>query len=116
MRRPVRASLVAFALTGLLGLLDVSPAWAQQHTVLTLVATRREAPASVVDDIIYTELNERFGESLDYYSEHLDVARFSDPEYSSVLGMFLKEKYSGYDFDLVIAPTDATVDLLRDRR
>jgi signal transduction histidine kinase len=85
--------------------------------VLTLLAMRREAPASVVlDNVIQTVLSQELGGPLDYYSEHLDVGRFPDPEYKDAIGGFLKRKYAGHQFDLIVAPTNSAVDFLRSHR
>jgi signal transduction histidine kinase len=101
----------------LLLLSDATPLWAQQQRVLTLLAMRRDAPGAIVmDQLIYSRLSDQFQGSLDYYSEYLDVGRFSDPLYTNALRAFLKEKYAGYAFDLVVAPTDSTVDFLRGYR
>jgi signal transduction histidine kinase len=113
----MRAPLVALTLTSLLCLLDATPLWAQQHRVLTIVASRRDAPGSVVlDQVRQSVLTRELGRTLDYYAEHLDVSRFTDPDYLSTFRAYLKQKYADTRFDLVIAPTDASVDFLRTHR
>src|SRR5262249_6524650 len=43
---------------------------------------------------------------LDYYSEFIDLARFGAADYQSALRDFLKQKYKGTHFDLLIATAD----------
>jgi signal transduction histidine kinase len=108
---------VVLTLAALIWLLDVTALWAQQQRILTIVASRRDAPGSVVlDEVLQSELSRELGQSLDYYAEHLDVSRFADPDYLPTFRSYLTRKYSGIEFDLVIAPTDASVDFLRAHR
>jgi signal transduction histidine kinase len=117
MRAPVKYRFVALAVSCLTWLLAVPPVFAQQHRVLTLLATRQDAPPSIVyDDVIRSVMTEDLGGTLEYYSEYLDVERFSDEEYVVALRGFLQRKYSGQDFDVVIAPTKGTLDFIRAHR
>ena len=44
-----------------------------------------------------------------YDSEHIDAARFPDPQYQSTILDFLRLKYHGQRFDLVSAIQDEAV-------
>jgi signal transduction histidine kinase len=46
-------------------------------------------------------------EGLDYYSEFIDVSRFSDPVYLDALRDFLHRKYADVPFDVVIAMNES---------
>lgn len=99
MRRCLSIALVVVALG------PVSVAWAatQKH-VLVLYATRRDAQVAVIGDRQLPQILQREqSQPIDYYSEHLDLARFSDPGYQAVVADFLDAKYSEQCFDVVIA-------------
>lgn len=83
---------------------DISHAQGRQKEVLTLYSTRRDSQISVVGDReIPRILEQRLPGELDYYSEHLDQSRFSDPSYERAFHDFLRLKYEGRRFDVVIA-------------
>jgi hypothetical protein len=48
-------------------------------------------------------LRQRLGGKLDYYAEHIDVPRFSEPGYLPAFRAFLRTKYERHDLDLIIA-------------
>ena len=92
-------------------------AGAAQKSVLVLYATRPDARISVLGDRELPRLLERgLGERVDHYSEHLDLARFADPQYRSAVADFLRYKYSGQRFDLVIAMHEIVVDFIDSQR
>ena len=92
-------------------------AFAQQKSVLVLYATRRDAQIAVVGDReLPRVLEEGLRDSLDYYSEFLDQARLSLPEYQDAFGDFLKVKYSGHRFDLVMAMGDVPLGFVANLR
>jgi signal transduction histidine kinase len=94
--------------------MDVSTAWAEQRRVLALIASRREAAAAATFDEVFRQvLGQKLGPTLDYYSEYLDSQRFADPDYLPALGAFLKRKYAGLQFDLILTPTNAGADFLQ---
>ena len=96
----------------LLGAADAS-AQQQQKDVLVLYATRPDANVSVIGDRELPEILERgLGGRVSYYSEHLDLARFAEPRYHTLLGDFLQLKYSGQKFDLVVAMHDTVLKFL----
>jgi signal transduction histidine kinase len=86
--------------------------------VLVLYSTRRDAEFSVIGERELPRiLDAGLGRELDYYSEFLDVARFPDPSYGIAFGDFLRIKYQGIRFDLVIALQDVAIEFLnRSRR
>ncbi|HET9396370.1 MAG TPA: hypothetical protein VFO36_09965, partial [Nitrospiraceae bacterium] len=105
------------ALTCLLCLLCAVPCWAQQYTVLTLLATRREAPGNVVyDEVVQRVLSEKLVGTVDHYSEYLEIGRFEHPEYLPAVRAFVRQKYSGVRFDLILASTNAAVEFLQEYR
>jgi signal transduction histidine kinase len=86
-----------------------SVAWAadEHKRVLVLYSTRRDAEFSIVgEDVLPKILDVGLGRDLDYYSEFIDVTRFPDPSYRVAFGDFIRVKYQGVAFDLVIAMGD----------
>src|SRR5262245_56167968 len=78
-----------------------------QKRVLTLHLMRRNDTSTLVNERIYqTVLTDELGGRLDYYSEYVDLARFGADDYQAALCEFLRQKYKGTDFDLIIATTD----------
>ena len=76
----------------------------EQKEVLVLYSTRRDAQIVVVGDRELPRIFEKgLPEGVDYYSEFIDEGRFSQPEYQAAFRDFLGSKYSGRQFDLVIA-------------
>jgi signal transduction histidine kinase len=60
-------------------------------------------------------LAEGLNARVDYYTEYLDFLRFPQPEYESVYLDFLRRKYEGRRFDLLLLMGDA-IDFLRSSR
>lgn len=84
-----------------------------QKQVLVLYATRRDAQIVVVGDReIPRILGEGLPGGLDYYSEQVDRARFPDPPYRTAFDDFLRLKYKGQRFDLVIAMHDLALEFI----
>ncbi len=82
----------------------------EQKQVLVLYATRRDAQIAVLGDRELPRLLEQgLGETIDYYAEYLDLARFPEEGYQAAVRNFLREKYTGQRFDLVIAMHDIAV-------
>jgi PAS domain S-box-containing protein len=82
-----------------------------QKRVLVFYSTRKEAPYPTLGEKIFQKtLSEGLGGRLDYYSEYLDVARFSELEYQDALRDFLRRKYQGWYFDLIIATSDRCIE------
>ena len=90
-------------------LAPASFAWAadEHKRILVLYSTRRDAEFSIVgEDVLPKILDVGLGRDLDYYSEFIDVTRFPDPSYRVAFGDFIRLKYQGVAFDLVIAMGD----------
>jgi signal transduction histidine kinase len=115
-RRPVRWAapiLLACMISA-----DASAALAaQQKQVLVVYSTRRDAQVSVLGDRDIPQLlEEGLGESIDFYSEYIDISRSLDPGYQKAFTNFLRVKYNGQSFDVVIAMQDVAVEFLAQRR
>jgi PAS domain S-box-containing protein len=81
--------------------------------VLVLHNTRREAPAPVIlDRVLQQTLVRDLPGTLDYHSEYFDSTRFPDPAYRLALRDFLKHKYAGYSFDILVLWSDQEMDFV----
>jgi signal transduction histidine kinase len=79
----------------------------RQKQVLALLSTRRDVRIAVLADRdLPRYLEAGLGQPLDFYSEHIDAARFNDPSYATAFRDFLRVKYLGKRFDLVIGIQD----------
>ena len=88
----------------------LSPICAQdnsaQKKVLVLHLMRRNDTATLTNERIYQKvLTDGVAGQLDYYSEYVDLARFGGDDYQSALRNFLKQRYKGTDYDVIIATT-----------
>jgi signal transduction histidine kinase len=96
---------------------STAPAQDDHKQILVLYSTRRDAEFSVVGESELPRiLDVGLARALDYYSEFLDVTRFPDPAYTVGFADFLRLKYSGIRFDLVIAMQDVAVEFLNGHR
>jgi signal transduction histidine kinase len=96
-----------------LGLGDSAFAADPQKQVLVLYSTRRDAQIAVVGDRDLPRILENgLNQSIDYYSEYIDRARFPDPEYRMIFSDFLRNKYRGQRFDVVIAMSDIAAEFI----
>ena len=85
----------------------------EHKEVLVLYSTRRDAQFSVVGEAELPRiLDAGLDRNLDYYPEFIDLTRFPDPAYKQAFRDFLRQKYQGVEFDLVIAMQDAAVELV----
>ena len=85
---------------------------AAQKKVLVLHLMRRDEASAAANEQIYRSvLTDALTGQLDYYSESVDLARFGRED-SAALRDFLKQKYKGTAFDLIIEITGAR-DFLR---
>jgi signal transduction histidine kinase len=81
-----------------------------QKQVLVLYSTRRDAQVSILGDRDLPGILQRgLGESTDFYSEYIDLARIDEPGYEAAFRDFLALKYRGQRFDLLIAIQDVAV-------
>src|SRR5262245_41148194 len=93
-------------------LAQAGPAWAadEHKRVLALYSTRRDAEFSIVgENELPKILDVGLGRDLDYYSEFIDVTRFPETNYRAAVGDFLRQKYQGVVFDLVVALGDVAM-------
>jgi signal transduction histidine kinase len=85
----------------------------RQKQVLVLYSTRRDAQlATVGDRELPRLLDAGLPSGLDYYSEFIDQARFSDIDYKTAFRDFLRLKYEGKVFDVVVAMGDVPADFV----
>ena len=78
--------------------------------VLVLFSTTRDAGMSITGDRELPRiLGAGLGRHVDYSSEHLAIGRTKEPDYQAAFSEFLRLKYSGVRFDLVIAYEDSAV-------
>jgi signal transduction histidine kinase len=97
---------------------DVVWSQARQKNVLVLYSTRRDAQIAVVGDRhIPRILEQGLPEGLDYYSEHIEQARFSDQSRERAFYDFLRLRYGDRRFDVVIAIGESALNFTeRNRR
>jgi len=111
-----------FRLLALAGLLllapaDRAPAADGHKQILVLYSTRRDSEFSTVSEgALPRALDIGLDRNLDYYSEFIDSARFPDSEYEVAFGDFLRHKYQGASFDLVIAMHDVAIEFVDKHR
>ena len=75
-----------------------------QKKVLVFHLLRRDDTSTVVNERMYRKvLTDGLARQLDYYSEFVDLARFGVDDYQGALRDYLKQKYEGTEFDLIIA-------------
>jgi PAS domain S-box-containing protein len=80
---------------------------AAHKKVLVFHLMRPDDASAVTNDRIYRSvLTDALPGQLDYYSEYLDLARFGGENYQIAFRDFLKEKYKGTDFNLIIGVAD----------
>ena len=83
--------------------------------VLVLYSTRRDSQFSVTGEAeLPRALDVGLSQNLDYYSEFIDVTRFPDRTYREAFSDFLRLKYRGVRFDVVIAMQDAATEFVND--
>ena len=88
-----------------------------QKRVIVFNALRKDAPVPLsIDRDFQRIIGDGLAEGLDYYSESIDVARFSDDDYQVALREFLARKYQGRRFDLVIAISEACLTFVEKNR
>jgi len=81
--------------------------------VLVLNSTRHDEQFSVVSEReVPRLLSEGLGEDVDYYTEYFDWLRFPPAQYQDVYLDFLRLKYEGKHFDLVILMGSVAIDFM----
>jgi len=117
--RPISPWRVAILLLVAMLELAAPQLWAQptQKQVLVLYATRRDAQIALIGDReIPRILDTALEGGVDYHSEYIDRARFGVSDYRKAFASFLRSKYNGQHFDVVIAMQDVALDLVVDNR
>ena len=115
-RSPLRVSVLAALGLGL-GLPLGTVSQERQKDVLVLYAVRRDAQLAVVGDReLPQSLQAGLAEGVDYYSEFIDVARFSQTDYEAAFREFLELKYREHRFDALIAMGDVPLRFLATHR
>jgi signal transduction histidine kinase len=88
-----------------------------QRKVLVLYSTGRDAAISLTSERQMPRLLDAgLDRHLDYHAEYLDAGRFPDRAYQAGFRDFLRLKYSGIRFDLVIAILDVSIQFLEKYR
>ncbi len=109
-----RCLMVALGAALALGAQRVSAAEGVKE-VLVLYSTNREAQIAVIGEREMPRTLEQGlgqGQVLDYYSEYIDRARFPDEKYRNGFREFLRVKYNGRKFDVIIAMQDLALELV----
>src|SRR5262245_959756 len=111
-----RTSVAALAAClAFLAIIDVT-AQGEQRSVLALYAQRRENPLPLKVDPLLQEILAQRLPGVDYYNEFLDGARFADPDFQQTLRDFLKRKYAGRRFDVVVVASEDALKFLQANR
>src|SRR5262245_28836051 len=69
--------------------------------------SEREIPKLLADGL---------GQRIDYYTEYFDANRFPHPQYETVYVDFLRQKYKGKHFDLLLLMGDVAMDFVSAHR
>ncbi len=112
-----RCLLLLVTAVAILGPVEAVTAADRQKQVLVLYSTRRDAEIAVVGDREMPRILEQGLEhGVDYYAEYIDLARFSHSEYRGAFSDFLRLKYQGQQFDLIIAMQSVAVEFIGETR
>jgi signal transduction histidine kinase len=96
---------------------SLASASGSQKQVLVLYSTRRDAQIAVVGERELPRMLEAgLGGNIDHYSEYIDPARFSEPEYDAGLRDFLRLKYVDHEFDVIVGMGDDAVKFISSHR
>ena len=88
-----------------------------QRKVLVLYSTGRDAViARTAERDLPLLLDNGLERHLDYHAEYIDAGRFADPAYQEGFRDFLRLKYTGLAFDLVIGMQDVAIQFLQRHR
>ena len=88
-----------------------------QKRVIALHGTGRDAEGTeTIDRELRRNLYRGLGGALDYYSEYFDSGRFPDEQYLAAFAEFLRQKYSGRRFDLVVTADNVGREFLAEHR
>ncbi len=110
------AVLIAIALDAVL-MIGTAAAQEHQKQVLVLYSTRRDSQIVVVGDRELPKmLAQGLPQGVDYYSEFIEQARFTETDYQRAFHDFLKLKYADHQFDVIVAMGDLPLEFLASRR
>src|SRR5262245_50494734 len=85
--------------------------------VLVLNTSRQTEQFSQVSEReIPTLLAAGLGQRIDYYTEYFDANRFPHPQYETVYVDFLRQKYEGKRFDLLLMMGEVAMEFVRTHR
>jgi PAS domain S-box-containing protein len=118
-RRGVRfvASLAIAVTACMLGAFSNAHAAGRAKQVLVLNSTRHDEQFSVVSEREVPKLiAEGLGQHVDYYTEYFDWLRFPPAEYQRAYLDFLRVKYEGKHFDLLILMGSVAIDFMTSYR
>jgi|SoiMethySBSTD1v2_1073268.scaffolds.fasta_scaffold03879_9 signal transduction histidine kinase len=105
--------MAAIAILAELALASVVHAQSTHKQVLVLYSTRRDAQFAILGESELPRiLDVGLARDLDYYPEFIDISRFPEPGYRKAFSDFLRLKYSGVRFDLVIALQDPATEFV----
>ena len=116
---PRSAPWLLMALIVFASLAPTSKALAQNNhkQVLVLYSTRPDSQFALLGDSeLARTLDAELAGNLDYNSEYIDLSRFSDPAYKEALREFLRLKYRGVRFDLIIAMREGAIEFVASER
>jgi signal transduction histidine kinase len=117
--RPSSTPWLLLALIVFAALVPTSKAHAQNDhkQVLVLYSTRPDSQFALLGDSeLARTLDAELAGNLDYNSEYIDLSRFSDPAYKEALREFLRLKYRGVRFDLIIAMREGAIEFVASER
>jgi signal transduction histidine kinase len=122
----VKRTFVISTLVGLTALVAVAEAHAQSSAaasrdrnkrVLVLFTARRDAPYTIaVENVFRQTLANALSDRIDYYTEYIDLSRFSGEDYQIAIRDFLKRKYANVQPDVVVSDGVASFDFLAEHR
>lgn len=103
--------VTAWSMTALTGVTGAAPLPARhQKQILTLYSMRPEGYLATLGDREFPRIfADGLGSGVDYYSEFIDRGRFDQPEYLVAFRDFLRLKYEGRRFDLVMAIDETSI-------
>ena len=111
----MRRMLAAFVVLLNLGPAGAAFAQVDSKQVLVLYSTRRDSQFAVTGEAeLPRALDAGPSRNVDYYSEFIDLTRFPDRAYRDAFRDFLRLKYSGVRFGVVIAMQDAATEFVND--
>lgn len=85
--------------------------------ILVVYAVRQDTRLAALGDTTFPAFVERaMGVKPDYYSEHIDAARFADADYVLAFRQYLRLKYSSIQLDLIVVVHKLALDMVSDLR